>query len=129
MRPRRFTAATIRKALALLEISARPTQGDPLHYRLFVVMPEAFEILRHHDINQTVAPEAMSSDDYDWMRPIFRVMTEAIKRHFLFRAIGIFPRLQDRHRTEIGRMPTEAELIEAYRTFLLEDLLAMTGGT
>lgn len=125
MRPRRFTAATIRKAVSLLEISARPPHGDRVHLRLFVVMPEAFEALRHHDINQAVPPEGMALGDYDWMRPVFRVMREAIKRHHLFRGIGIMPRLQDRLRAEIGRMPTGDETTSAYRAFLLDDLMAL----
>ena len=125
MHPRRFTAATIRRAVALLEISARPPHGDQAHIRLFVVMPEAFEALRHHDINQAIPPEGMALADYDWMRPVFRVMREAIKRHHLFRAIGIIPRLQDRLLAEVGRMPTEEETISAYRTFLLDDLMAL----
>ena len=62
------------------------------------------------------------------MKPVYRVMREARKRHLMFRAIGIFPRLQDRLRAKIGRMPTEAEIVESYRAFLLEDMLAMTGG-
>lgn len=127
MRPRRFTAATIRKAVSLLEISTRPPHGNQAHIRLFVVIPEAFEALRHHDINQAMPPEGMALAAYDWMRPVFRVMREAIKRHHLFRAIGIFPRLQDRLRAEIGRLPTEEEIIDAYRGFLLEDLLALRG--
>lgn len=127
MRRRRFTAATIRKAVSLLEISARPPHGGQVHVRLFVVMPEAFEVLRHHDINQPTSPEGMAVADYDWMRPVLRVMREGIKRHHLFRAIGIMPRLQDRLRAEIGRMPTEAEIIDAYRAFLLDDLLALQG--
>ena len=127
MRPRRFTAATIRKAVSLLEISARPPHGNQAHVRLFVVMPEAFEALRNHDINQAAPPEGMAVADYDWMRPVLRVMREGIKRHHLFRAIGIMPRLQDRLRAEIGRIPTEAEIIDAYRAFLLDDLLALQG--
>jgi len=127
MRPRRFTAATIRKAAALLEISARPPHGNQVHVRLFVVMPEAFEALRRHDINQAMPPEGIAVADYDWMRPVFRVMREGIKRHHLFRAIGIMPRLQDRLRVEIGRMPTEEETIRAYRAFLVDDLLALQG--
>ena len=127
MRPRRFTAATIRKAVSLLEISARPPHGSQVHLRMFVVMPEAFEALRHHDINQPVPPEGMAVVDYDWMRPVLRVMREGIKRHHLFRAIGIMPRLQDRFRAEIGRMPTEEEMVGAYRVFLLDDLLALQG--
>ena len=127
MRPRRFTAATIRKAVSLLEISTRPPHGNQAHIRLFVVIPEAFEALRHHDINQAMPPEGMALAAYDWMRPVFRVMREAIKRHHLFRAIGIFPRLQDRLRAEIGRLPTEEEIIDAYRGFQLEDLLALRG--
>jgi hypothetical protein len=127
MRPRRFTAATIRKAVALLEISARPPHGNQAHVRLFVVMPEAFEALRQHDINQAEPPDGMALADYDWMRPVLRVMREAIKRHHLFRAIGIMPRLQDRLRAEIGRAPTEEEIIGAYRAFLLDDLLALQG--
>jgi hypothetical protein len=95
--------------------------------RLFVVMPEAFEALRHHDINQPMPPEGMALADYDWMRPVFRVMREAIKRHHLFRTIGIFPRLQDRLRAEIGRAPTEEEIVRAYRAFLLDDLMALQG--
>jgi len=95
--------------------------------RLFVVMPEAFEALRHHDINQRMPPEGMALADYDWMRPVFRVMREAIKRHHLFRTIGIFPRLQDRLRAEIGRAPTEEEIVRAYRAFLLDDLMALQG--
>ena len=127
MRPRRFTAATIRKAVSLLEISARPPHGKQAHIRLFVVMPKAFEALRHHDINQPNPPEGMALADYDWMRPVLRVMREGIKRHHLFRAIGIMPRLQDRLRAEIGRIPTEAEIIDADRAFLLDDLLALQG--
>lgn len=125
MRPRRFTAATIRKAVALLEISARPPHSNQVHVRLFVVIPEAFEALRNHDINQAVPPEGMALADYDWTRPVLRVMREAIKRHHLFRVIGIIPRLQDRLRAEIGRAPTEEEIIGAYRAFLLDDLMAL----
>ena len=110
-----------------MEISARPPHGKQAHIRLFVVTPETFEALRHHDINQPMPPEGMAVADYDWMRPVLRVMREGIKRHHLFRTIGIMPRLQDRLRAEIGRMPTEAEIIGAYRAFLLDDLLALQG--
>lgn len=108
-----------------MEISARPPQGNQAHVRLFVVMPEVFEALRHHDINQAIPPGGMAVAEYDWMRPVFRVMREAIKRHHLFRAIGIMPRLQDRLRSEIGRLPTEEETIGTYRAFLLDDLMAL----
>jgi hypothetical protein len=125
MPPRRFTAATIRKAVAQLEISARPAHGDPFRQRLFVRMPEAFEALRSHDIDQGLPPEGMSLAAYDWMRPVFRVMIEATKRHFLYRAVGIIPRLQDRLRADLGHTPAEDEIISAYRAFLLDDLRAL----
>lgn len=127
MRRRVFTPATIRKAVSLLLISTRATDRNPFHYRLFVLLPPDYELLDQHPLQSPNPPEGLSAADYDWMKPVYRVMREAKKRHLMFRAIGIFPRLQDRLRAEIGRMPTEAEIVEAYRTFLLEDLLALQG--
>nr|WP_012285395.1 hypothetical protein [uncultured Caulobacter sp.] len=128
MRRRVFTRSTIRKAVSLLLISARPIERNPFHYRLFVLLPHDYELLDQHPLQSPGPPEGMSAADYDWMKPVYRVMREARKRHLMFRAIGIFPRLQDRLRAKIGRMPTEAEIVESYRAFLLEDMLAMTGG-
>jgi len=122
-----FTRATIHKAVSLLLISTRPTERNPFHYRLFVLLPPDYEMLDHHPLQSTSPPEGLNAADYDWMKPVYRVMREAKKRHLLFRSIGIFPRLQDRLRADIGRMPTEAEIAEAYRAFLRDDLLALQG--
>jgi hypothetical protein len=122
-----FTRATIRKAVSLLLISTRPTERNPFHYRLFVLLPPDYEVLDRHPLQSPNPPEGLSATDYDWMKPVYRVMREAKKRHLMFRAFGIFPRLQDRLRAQIGRMPTEEEIAEAYRAFLLDDLLALQG--
>lgn len=129
MRPRIFTPATIRKAVSLLTISVRPTAGDPFHYRLFVLLPSDYEPLDGHDLQSCHPPIGMSAIDYDWMKPVTRVMLEARKRHLLFRTLGIFSRLQDRLRAKLGRMPTDAEIAEDYRSFLLEDMLALQGAS
>ena len=127
MRPRTFTPATIRKAVSLLKISVRPTAGNPFHYRLFVLSPSEYEPLDQHDLSSPHPPTGMSVTDYDWMKPVSRVMREARKRHLLFRTLGISPRLQDRLRARLGRMPTDVEIAEDYRSFLLDDLLALQG--
>lgn len=129
MRPRAYTSATIRKAVSLLAISVRPTAGDPFHPRIFVSSPPRYELLDQHDLDAPHPPAGLADADYDWMRPVARVIREARKRHLLFRTLGIFPRLQDRLRARLGRMPTESEIAESYRAFLLDDLLALQGAT
>jgi hypothetical protein len=129
MRPRLYTPATIRKAVSLLVISVRPTVGMPFHQRLFVVPPPEYEPLDQHDLDTPYPPIGLSTTDYDWMKPVCRVMREARKRHLLFRTLGILPRLQDRLRAQLGRMPTEVEIAEDYRAFLLHDLLALQGAS
>lgn len=129
MRSRVYTPATIRKAVSLLAISARPTAGNPFQYRLFVLFPAAYEPLEQHDLETPDPPKGLSANDYDWMKPVSRVMREARKRHLFFRTLGIFPRLQDRLRAQLGRMPTDVEIAEHYRAFLLDDLLALQGAT
>lgn len=127
MRRRVFTRATVRKAVSLLLISTRPSDRNPFHYRLFVLLPPDYELLDQHPLHSPSPPEGLSATDYDWMKPVYRVMREAKTRHLMFRAVGIFPRLQDRLRAKIGRMPTEAEIVEAYRAFLRDDLMALQG--
>lgn len=129
MRPRAYTSATIRKAVSLLAISVRPTAGNPFRPRIFVSSPPRYELLDQHDLDAPHPPAGLTHADYDWMRPVARVIREARKRHLLFRTLGIFPRLQDRLRARIGRMPTENEIAESYRAFLLDDLLALQGAT
>lgn len=129
MRPRIYTSATIRKAVSLLVISVRPTVGTPFHQRLFVLSPPEYEPLDQHDLDAPHPPIGLSATDYDWMKPVCRVMREARKRHLLFRTLGILPRLQDRLRAQLGRMPTEVEIAEDYRAFLLHDLLALQGAS
>ena len=108
----------------LLDMTARPSQ-DQDHWRLVVVTPEAFAALRNHDLDQASPPERMSPHDYDWMRPVFRIMREAIRRNHLFRKLGLVARVQDRLWDRLGSALTEEEAIAAYRAFLLDDLMVL----